>query len=112
MAVILDEVERAIATFSQEELDRAKAQLRAGLLMALESPSARAGSVARQILLYGRHVPREEIVDRIDAITLAEVKACTEDIVTCAQPTLAAIGPVNGLRPHEAIAERFRSTVS
>lgn len=112
MAVILDEVERAIATFNQDELDRAKAQLRAGLLMALESPSARAGSVARQVLLYGRHVPREEIVERIDAITLAEVKACTEDIVTCAPPTLAAIGPVNALRPHEAIAERFRSTVS
>lgn len=112
MEVMLDEVERAIHTFNQDELDRSKAQLRAGLLMALESPSARAGSVARQILLYGRHVPREEIVERIDAITLAEVKACTEDLVTCAPPTLAAIGPIAPLRPQEAIAERFLSTVS
>jgi len=112
MGVVLDEFERAVDTFTLEELDRAKAQLRAGLLMALESPSARAGSLARQALLYGRAVPREEIVERIDAITLTDVKACTEDLLTGAQPTLAAIGPIGDLRPQEAIAERFLSAVS
>jgi len=111
MEVVLDEVERAIDTFNQDELDRSKAQLRAGLLMALESPSARAGSLARQILLYGRHVPREEVVERIDALTLADVKACAEEMVTGGPPTLAAVGPVTTLRPQEAISERFLSPV-
>ncbi|MEM1044491.1 MAG: pitrilysin family protein [Pseudomonadota bacterium] len=112
MAVILDEIERAIDGFEQHELDRAKAQLRAGLMMALESPSARAGTLARQILLYGRAIPREEIIERIDSLSLDDVRTCAAGLVTGSQPTLAAIGPVEGLRPHEAIADRFLSTVS
>ncbi len=53
---------------SAEELDRAKAQGRAGLVMSLESPVARAGQMARQMLGYGRVPPIQEFLARIEAV--------------------------------------------
>ncbi len=107
MPVIVGELERAAHDINETELNRAKAQLRAGLLMALESPAARAGQLARQLLLFGRPIPIEELVGRIDAITVGELRKLAEDIMTGSPPTLAAIGPLDGLMSREKVAERF-----
>ncbi len=53
---------------SSQELDRAKAQGRAGLVMSLESPAARAGQMARQMLGYGRVPPLQEFLSRIESV--------------------------------------------
>ena len=89
---------------------RAKAQLRAGLLMTLESPLARAGQIARQLLVYGRLLPLEEMVARVEAVDATHVRELAARIFDSA-PTLAAIGPVNGMigprqdrRPHRRAA--------
>jgi hypothetical protein len=55
---------------SAAELDRARAQMKAGLLMGLESPSARAERNARLVAIWDRVPPLEETVARIDAVTL------------------------------------------
>ncbi len=107
MPVILGELERAAHDISETELGRAKAQLRAGLLMTLESPAARAGQIARQILLFGRPIPVDELAGRIDAITVTELRKLAEDIMTGGAPTLAAVGPLDGMMSRETIAERF-----
>ncbi len=57
------------------ELQRAKAQLKAGLLMSLESSSARAEQMARQMMIYGRLVGTRELVDSVDAVTAEDVLA-------------------------------------
>src|SRR5690606_15557901 len=57
--VILDELKRAAEDIAEEELVRARAQYRAGLLMARESASSRASQIAKQILLFGRPVTME-----------------------------------------------------
>jgi predicted Zn-dependent peptidase len=44
----------ACETITEDEVARSRAQIRAGLMMALESPAARAGQIARQILVHGR----------------------------------------------------------
>ena len=62
MRVVVDEIARAADTLTEAEIARAKAQMKAGLLMALESSSARAEQLARQMLIYGRPIPLEEIV--------------------------------------------------
>jgi predicted Zn-dependent peptidase len=54
---------------SAAELDRARAQMKAGLLMGLESPSARAERNARLVAIWDRVPPLEETVARIDAVT-------------------------------------------
>ena len=107
MPVILGELERAAHDINETELHRAKAQLRAGLLMTLENPAARAGQLARQMLLFGRHIPVVELAERIDAITVAEIRKLAEDILTGSRPTMAAVGPLDGLMSSEKVAERF-----
>jgi len=107
MPVMLGELERAAHDIDERELDRARAQLRAGLLMTLESPAARAGQIARQILLFGRLIPVDELVARINAITVADVRNLAGDIFTGSRPTVAAVGAPVGMMGHDDIAARF-----
>ena len=64
MRVVVDEIGNAADTITEAEITRAKAQMKAGLLMALESSGARAEQLARQMMIYGRPIPLEEIVGR------------------------------------------------
>ncbi len=107
--VILGELERASHDVTEAEVARAKAQMRAGLLMALESSASRAGQIARQILIYGRPLPLEEIVARIDAVTPEAVKRMASAIFTGTPPTVAALGPVGRMIGYDRIAERLGS---
>ena len=91
---------------SADEVQRARAQLKASTLMALESTSARAEQAARQFQIYGRTIPVEETIARIDAVDEAAVEHVARRMI--ASPlTLAAIGPVGGLEPYERVAARF-----
>ena len=104
--VAVDELRKMTDGVTVGELSRAKAQLRAGLLMTLESPIARAGQIARHILIHGRPLTLEEMVEKVDAVTgddLAELAAN----VLATPPTLAAIGPVRKLPDASAIAARI-----
>ena len=107
MPVMLGEMERAAHDIDGRELDRARAQLRAGLLMTLESPAGRAGQLARQLLLFGRPIPTEELVQRINAITVDDVRTLAGDIFTGSVPTVAAVGALSGMIGHDKVAERF-----
>jgi predicted Zn-dependent peptidase len=103
---MVGEIERAAHDLRQAEIDRAKAQLRAGLLMALESPIARAGQLARQILIHGRTLTIDELIERVDAVTVDGVRRVAGSIFT-GRPTLAAIGPIDGLISHDALTARL-----
>ncbi|WP_181705906.1 M16 family metallopeptidase [Chthonobacter rhizosphaerae] len=103
----LDEVGKAIGGITEAEVSRAKAQLRAGLLMTLESPAARAGQLARQMMVHGRPMPLDELVAKINAVTPAMVGDFLARTVGTGSPTLAAIGPVSGVPSLSAIAARF-----
>lgn len=74
-ALIEDVVRDAARTATPRELERAKAQAKAGLLMSLESSWGQANYVARVLAIHGRLVPPAELVAQIDAVTLDEVRA-------------------------------------
>ena len=74
-ALIAEVVEDAAQTATQRELDRARAQAKAGLLMSLESSWGQAAYVARQLAIKGRLVEPAEVVAEIDAVTLEQVRA-------------------------------------
>ena len=93
------------------ELTRAKAQLRAGLLMTLESPLARAGQIARHILVHGRPLTLEEMVARVDAVRAADIAELASNMLD-SPPTLAAIGPVRKLPDIAEVAERMAGRMS
>lgn len=95
--VVLDELLRACDDISEEEVKRARAQVRASLLMSLESPSARAAQIARQMLVFGRVIDLNELVAKVDAITPANLRDLGRSIFTDSVPTMASIGPIDGV---------------
>lgn len=95
--VVLDELLRACDEISENEVKRARAQVRASLLMSLESPSARAAQIARQMLVFGRVIDLNELVAKVDAITPTDLRDLGQSIFTDAVPTLASIGPIDGV---------------
>ncbi|MCB1463824.1 MAG: insulinase family protein [Nitratireductor sp.] len=107
MPVIIDELKRASETISDAEVDRARAQIRSSLMMSMESPAARAGQIARQILLFGRPIPNEELTERLAAISTKRLCDLAGRTFHQCNPTLAAVGPLSGIMRQEAIAERL-----
>jgi len=106
--VMLDEIAEATATVNEREVERAKAQMRMSLEMAREQPTSRAERLARQILVYGRPIPGEEILSRLDAVTVEDVRR-TGLAAVSGVPSLAAVGPVQRLPGIERFAERLGS---
>jgi predicted Zn-dependent peptidase len=72
--------------------------MKVALLTALETPGGRIERVARQLLSWGRVVPSDEIVLKVDALTAEQVREAGQRLLRGA-PTLAAIGPIKGLPP-------------
>jgi predicted Zn-dependent peptidase len=105
MRVVIDQIGDATETLSEAEIARAKAQLKAGLLMALESSEARIGQLGRQMLAYGRPIALEEIVGKVDAVTVDSARAAGRLLVRRSRPAIAALGPGSGLESTAAIAE-------
>jgi predicted Zn-dependent peptidase len=79
--------------------------MKAGLLMALESSEARLGQIARQMLAHGRPIPLDEIVAKVDAVSVDSARAAGRALIGRGKPTIVAIGPGNGLESTAAIAE-------
>jgi predicted Zn-dependent peptidase len=105
MRLIVDEIANTAETLSEREIARAKAQMKAGLLMALESSSTRAEQIARQMIIYGRPIPLDEIVGKIEAVTVDSARAAGRDLIARGRPAVAALGPGSGLESAAAIAE-------
>jgi predicted Zn-dependent peptidase len=107
MQVVIDQIAATAETLSESEIARAKTQMKAGLLMALESSGARAEQLARQTFAYGRPVPLEELVARIEAVTVDSARAAGRALMSRSRPAVAALGPGRGLERAATIAEGF-----
>lgn len=75
LALTEDVLAATAATLTPAELDRARAQVRASLLMSLEAPGGWSEYLARSLLVHGRPVPPAEVVARLEAVTVDEVRA-------------------------------------
>jgi predicted Zn-dependent peptidase len=105
MQVVADEI-RAMtrAAPSAVELQRAKAQIKAGLLMSLESTSARAEQMARQLLIAGRLVATSELIERVEAVRADGVQGLAGRIFSTGRPAVAVVGAGRKSRRHAAAA--------
>ncbi len=104
--VTLEELRRVQVDANEDELRRARAQVKAGLLMSLESTGSRCEQLARQMQVFGRPVPVAETVAKIEAVTLADVRRAAARIFR-GRPTLAALGPTDGVPHLVDIADRL-----
>ena len=110
--VLTAELAKAAGAITDAEVDRSRAQMRAGLLMSRESAASRASQMARQILVYGRPLTMQELLSRIDAVAVADVRRVAEELIRGTPPTLAAIGPLDGLEGLSDIAGRLGTGVA
>ena len=81
-----------------DELALVKEQAISSILLGLESSSARAGSLARQEIIHGRRISPDEIIRRIEAVTIEDVQQIARTYFTSETLALAALGNLNGFR--------------
>jgi predicted Zn-dependent peptidase len=106
MPLICDEFVKVADSLTDEEVARARAQLRAGLLMSRESTGSRSEQLAQQLMVYGRPVGVSEIVGRIEAVDRAAIAGAARRLLASA-PTLAALGPIDRVEPLASLRDRL-----
>ena len=102
----IEELKRSTEDMSEAEVARARAQLKAGLLMGLESPSSRAERLARLLAIWGRVPGLEESVEKIDAVTVQAVRDYAVRMAG-ARSALALYGPAEEAPALDQIRERL-----
>ena len=108
MPVLCDEIVKSAESLTEEEVARARAQLKASILMGLESTSARCEHVASQLLIYGRPIETRELVRKIDEVDLGSVKRLARRIFAGA-PTFTALGPIAKVEGFDRILDRLKA---
>lgn len=106
--VLCDEILKSLDGITEAEVARARAQLKASLLMGLESTSARSEHNANYLSIFGRPFETAEIVAQIDAVTRDAVTAMARRILT-ATPSFAALGPIGRIDDYDRIVARLRA---
>jgi predicted Zn-dependent peptidase len=101
--VVAAEILKLGEAIGAAELDRAKAQLKAGLFMGRESLAARAEQAAGQLLVFGRLLTPEEIAEAIDAVDAVAIRRVAERLLAPKLSAPAVLGPARAL----AAADRF-----
>jgi predicted Zn-dependent peptidase len=107
IAVIRDELIKAAERgFGEDEIARVKAQLTMGLLAGLESSSARAEQLARQILIHGRPLTTAELIEKVEQVQASDLRAMVAALL--ASPvSLATVGPILHVARFDRVAEKF-----
>ena len=104
--VTLAELRKVQDGVSDAELARARAQVKASVLMSLESTGSRCEQLARQLQVWGRVIPTAETVANLQAVTPEQVAAAAARLFRAA-PTLATMGPADRVPAVAAIADRL-----
>ena len=107
VAASLDCLAEAAHGLKDEEIRRAKAQMQVSLLTALEQPAARVNQLSRQMQVYGRPLSFDEMLARIEAITVEEVRK-TGAAMLRSRPALAVIGAVGKVPGQAKIASALK----
>lgn len=106
LPVIADQMRQVTLGVDEAELARARAQLKAGLLMSLESTSSRIEQIGRQLLIFGRVLPVEEMIARVDAVDVDAVRRVAGNTLKD-QVTSAIAGPDDGMVDGQTIDQMF-----
>ena len=107
---VCDEIVKLGDGASDAEIARTRAQIKSGILMGLESTSARVERLGQHTLTYGAPLPIEQVVAKIEAVDSAAIGRAIRRVIASA-PTVSALGPVAALERMGGIAQRFRQNV-
>lgn len=106
--VLAGEIRRLVEDANEVETARARAQMKAGLVMSLESSSARLEQIARQVLVHGRPLETADLLTRVDEVDVAACRRVAEKLFNSGKPmAIAAVGDTEQLASPEAFAAHF-----
>jgi predicted Zn-dependent peptidase len=83
---------------AEEELQLVKDQTVSSILLGLESSSVRAGALARQEIVHGRRISPDEVISRLEAVTVEDLQRIAREYFTSEGLALVALGDLNGFR--------------
>ncbi|WP_172328090.1 insulinase family protein [Mangrovicoccus sp. HB161399] len=106
-AITMDEIRKSVGGLTEAEISRARAQMKAGLLMGLESPSARAERLARVLSIWDRVPSIEETIENIEAVDAQRLKDFGAGLVTSSPLAMAVYGPAVQAPPIEELRSRL-----
>lgn len=95
LELILEEMNSLKDTLNEAELQRAKNQLKGNIILGLESTSSRMNNIARQEIYYGRYYSPKEMMNKVDSVTLNQIKDLVSKLVKKEYFSLTVYGPVN-----------------
>ena len=105
----IDELRRTTMDMTAAEIDRARNQMKAGLLMGLENPSSRCERLARMVGIWGRVPDLDEVIGKIDAVNVAAVSDYAARLITEPKLAMALYGPISATPSVQELSERLAS---
>ncbi len=99
VAVTLETWAKATRDITDKEMQRAKAQAKAGLFMSMESCAGLSETLGRQMLIFGRMIPTHEIIAAIDACTAEQVMRVAHAMMLDGPLSMAIVGPETDIAP-------------
>ena len=105
--VMCRELRDVMTHITPSELNRAKAQARADLLMSQESVMRRAEMLGSQMLTFGKPQNLRQTLDEIMAVDIEQTQAIARAILS-RRPIITALGPTEGMEPYKTITERLK----
>jgi predicted Zn-dependent peptidase len=81
-----------------EELRRAKDQLKGSLMLSLESSMSRMSNLARQEMYFDRFLSQNEIIERIEAVSQQEVMQTANEFFRHESLAVTVLGNLNGMK--------------
>lgn len=106
--VLCDEILNVSDTLSDAEIDRAKTQVTASLLMSRESTGGLVDQLGNQMLVHGGPVAEADQVAKIAAVDREQLQGLARRVFAT-KPTLAALGPLSRLESYDRIADRLKA---
>ena len=104
--VVCEELAKLTDADLEAEVIRSRTQMKSGLLMSRETTSNRCEQIAQHMLVYGRVMPVDEIVAKVDAVDADAVRRVARRLLE-GKPTLTAIGPLSKLESYDTICGRL-----
>lgn len=92
MPVIKAEMEALTKGPTEEEFRIALAQLKSGLMMALEATTSRMEQLGRQMLIFERILPIEEMIENVEQVDDKDVARVAQQIMDSKSVSMAIVG--------------------
>ena len=104
--VLMDQIMGMTKGISQAELERAKNQYKAEILMGREKSQTVAADIGRQLLMFGEYKQAKKVAALIDSVTTADIKRVSKELIKGAL-TVCALGKVSGILPYDEMAKKL-----